>query len=63
MIKVGVGKNNRIQRTWRERQGLPISLSNLPVALEQSAIDKNPEAAAFNQIFRPGDRASGSQKR
>jgi len=57
MVEVRMGQDHGIQARRIDRQGLPVQQAQVLVALEQPAIDQQPAARMFEQVFRSGHGA------
>lgn len=56
MIKMGVGKDDRANRTGIDWKPLPVELALLTLSLEDAAIDQQPSAVMLEEMPGAGDR-------
>ena len=63
VIEVRVGQDDGVDLTRRNREFGPVAEAQLLQPLKQTAVDEDALPAVLEQIFRPGDRAGGTEKR
>ena len=63
MVEVGVGEDDRVDLLRPEREGAPVALLELLVALEEAAVDEQAGGAELEQRAAAGDRAACSDER
>ena len=63
VIDVRVGENNGVDRCRVDREGGPVSPPQFLEPLKLTAINQNPLAISFEEIFGAGDSTRSSEKR